>query len=384
MYKELIDFIRELYQTNDLIPLHEPYFDDEEIKQVSETIHSTFVSTIGESVIKFEEEVKKYTGANYAVATINGTSALHIALTLSGVKENQEVVTQSLTFVATCNAIRYCGADPVFVDVEKNTLGMCPDSLCNLIEENYFIDDNGHCKNKKSGKILKACLPMHTFGLSCDIQRIKDICIKYNISLIEDAAESLGTYNDEIHTGTFSHAGILSFNGNKIITTGAGGMILINDQESAKIAKHLTTTAKITHKWKIEHDQVGYNYRLPNLNAALGLAQMKKLPDIIKIKRKIAEQYQSWGKKSGVEFIRQSKGTESNYWLNTFLADSNIERDKFLDYSYKCQVAARPVWTPMHQLPMYLNCRKTDLSNTEWLADRLINVPSSVKRHHFA
>ena len=267
MFEDVINFIQSTYQSKDFIPLHEPKFIGNEKKYLNECIDSTFVSSIGKFVDEFEEKIAKYTGARYAVATSNGTSALHIALLLANVTRNDEVITQPLTFVATCNAISYCGANPVFIDVDKETMGLSPLSLQAYLEKNAYIK-NQQCINNKTGKVIKACVPMHTFGQPCRIDEIKEICDKYHISLIEDAAESLGSFYKNKHTGTFGQMGVMSFNGNKIITAGGGGCFITNDKELAKRAKHLTTTAKVPHKWKYTHDMIGYNYRMPNLNAA--------------------------------------------------------------------------------------------------------------------
>ena len=303
MYEELISFIRNIYKTNGFIPLHAPYLRGNEKKYLSSVVDTNFVSSVGKLVSNFENAIKQYTGSKYAIATVNGTSGLHICLKISGAHENTEVITQSLTFIATCNAIRYCGATPIFIDVDKNTLGLSLEALENFLEENCELRDDGICWNIFTKKKIVACVPMHTFGFPTDCHQIKKICKKYNLQLIEDSAESLGSSFNGKHTGTVGDMGVLSFNGNKIITTGGGGMILTNSKRKANLARHLTTQAKIKSQWEFIHDQIGYNYRMPNLNAALGLAQIEKIEFILKRKREIAELYYSWGKKKWFYFF---------------------------------------------------------------------------------
>ncbi len=377
MYKEIIDFIRKLYNTDDFIPLHAPVFKGNEEKYVLDTIRSTFVSSVGEYVNEFERKIAEYTGAKFAVATVNGTSALHIALLLSGVKEGDEVITQPLTFVATCNAIKYCGAEPAFVDISLKTLGMSPESLKEFLDKNAEVK-NGYAYNKRTGKRIKACVPMHTFGHPVEIDKIVEICSKYNIDVIEDAAESLGSFYKNKHTGTFGKFGILSFNGNKIITTGGGGMILTNDEELAKKAKHITTTAKVPHPYEYFHDEVGYNYRMPNINAALGVAQFEQLENFLKIKRKIAQEYKIFFDKKRIKFITEPENCHSNYWLNAIILDNKKQRDEFLEITNKNGIQTRPVWTLMYRLPMYKSCFKADTPNAEYIEERLVNIPSGV------
>jgi len=379
VFSGLVKFIQELYNTKSFIPLHAPQFNGNEKKYLLETIDSTFVSSVGEFVKLFEQKVVEYTGVKHAIATVNGTSALHVALRLVGVESNSEVITQSLTFVATCNAIRYCGATPVFVDVDSSTLGISPQSLEKFLNEHCEVRDNGVCWNKTSNKVVSACLPMHTFGFPVELDRIKMVCDKYNIPLVEDAAESLGSFYKNKHTGNMGRLAVLSFNGNKTVTTGGGGMILTNDDALAEQAKHITTTAKITHKWEFNHDEVGYNYRLPNLNAALGVAQMEVLPEYLKNKRETAHKYQDWGQENGVKFMIEPNNTVSNYWLNTVLLEDRQQRDKLLKITNDNNVMTRPIWKPMHQLEMNIGCQQSELINTEWLADRVVSVPSSIR-----
>ena len=366
-----------MYATKDAIPVHRPQFSGKEKEYLIDTIKSTYVSSVGRYVDDFEKAVAKYTNSAYAIATVNGTSALHIALILAGVRNGDEVITQSLTFVATCNAIRYCNADPIFVDVSKETLGLSEQSMKSFLEENCEIRDDGFCWNKNTNKIVRACVPMHTYGFPAELDSINNLCKHYNINLVEDAAESLGSIYKDQHTGTVGKISAISFNGNKIITTGGGGMLLTNDKILAERAKHITTTSKVKHKWIFEHDEVGYNYRLPNLNAALGLAQIELLPKILKSKRMISEKYFDWGKKNGIEFIKDRKFTKANFWLNTAITGSLSERNEMLEETNNNGVTTRPVWRPMHKLDIYQKFKKIDLTNTEWLYDRLVNVPSS-------
>ena len=326
----------------------------------------------------FEEKIAEYTGATKAVVCVSGTNALHIALKLAGVERQDEVITQPLTFIATANAISYCGATPVFVDVDKDTMGLSPQSLeAFLSKETEMKADE--CYNKTTGKRIRACVPMHTFGHPCRIDEIAIICNRYKIELIEDAAESLGSYYKGQHTGTFGKIGILSFNGNKIITAGGGGMLLFNDEKLAKKAKHLTTQAKVFHPWEFVHDEIGYNYRMPNINAALGVAQLESLNLYIEKKRVLATAYMNFFQGKGIPFFHEPDNCISNYWLNVILFDSEQERDLFLTESNSQGVMTRPAWRLMNKLPMFENCQHGDLSNAEWLEKRVVNIPSSVK-----
>ncbi|BHH82675.1 LegC family aminotransferase [Desulforhopalus sp. 52FAK] len=381
MFKNFIQFVRELYRTNDFIPLHAPRFEGNEKRYLLEAIDSTFVSSVGEFVDEFEAKVAEYTGIKHAIATVNGTAALHVALKLAGVKENTEVITQSLTFVATCNAIRYCGGTPTFVDVDRFSLGLSPQSFSTFLAEQCEMRDDGYCWNIKSGRRITACLPMHSFGFPVDLEKIKSICEKYNIKLVEDAAESLGSFYKNQHTGSIGNLSILSFNGNKIITTGGGGMVLTNDEELARQAKHITTTAKLPHRWSFDHDAIGFNYRLPNLNAALGVAQMECLPSYISNKRYVAKQYQAWGEEYGVRFVKEPVDTKANYWLNAVITKDKQQKEAMLEVTNDNGIMSRPAWTPMHKLAMNQECQKGEMENTEWLFDRLVNVPSSVLSH---
>lgn len=378
MFDNFVHFVQEMYGKDEFIPLHAPKFSGNEKKYLQQAIDSTFVSSVGEFVNEFERKVSEYTGIKYAIATVNGTAALHIALKISGVEQDTEVITQSLTFVATCNAIRYCGAKPVFVDVDLKTLGMSPQSLRSFLEQYCELRDDGHCWNKSSNKMVVACLPMHTNGFPVELDEINQLCKNYNIELVEDAAESLGSYYKDRHTGSVGKISALSFNGNKIITTGGGGMILTNYEDLAIKAKHITTTAKVPHRWAFEHDEIGYNYRLPNLNAALGVAQMEVLETYLESKRKVAKQYQKWGNKQGFRFIQEPTNTRSNFWLNLLVTQNKQQRDILLKVTNDNNVMTRPLWVPMHKLAINKDCQMISMKNTQWLFERLVNVPSSV------
>ena len=373
----VINFIKSIYKTEKFIPLHEPSFVGNEKKYLSECIDSTFVSSIGKFVDELEEKIAKYTGAKYVVATSNGTSALHISLLLADVDKNSEVITQPLTFVATCNAISYCNAKPIFIDVDKDTMGLSPSALRYFLENNTIIK-NKQCINNKTNKVIKACLPMHSYGHPCRIDEIKKICDEYYIFLIEDAAESIGSLYNNKHTGTFGQIGTISFNGNKIITAGGGGCVVTNDKVLAKKAKHLTTTAKVPHKWNFNHDMVGYNYRMPNLNAALLVAQLEKLNDFITNKRNLASKYEIFFKSTNYNFFKEPEDSRSNYWLNSIILKDKTQRDKFLEETNSNGVMTRPVWTLMNKLPMFKDAQCDDLKNSKWLEERVVNIPSSI------
>lgn len=368
-----------MYGINGYIPLHEPKFVGKEKQYLNECIDSTFVSYLGEFVEQFENMVQEFTGAKHAIAMANGTLALHIALKSTGVKENDEVLTQAITFVATANAISYCRAKPVFIDSEKKTLGMSPEKLEEFLEKETVMYDDAYCYNRKTGKKISACVPMHVFGHPVRVDRILDLCSKRNILVIEDSAESLGSFYRNKHTGTFGRIGIFSFNGNKIITTGGGGMIITDNDEIAKIIRHVTTTAKMQHKWEYFHDEIGYNYRMPNINAALGCAQMENLPLFLKNKRLVANLYKDFFDSVGFQLFTEPAECISNYWLNAIILNDRIQRDEFLEYAHNNGVMARPVWTLMNRLPMYNECQTSNLDDAQWLEDRIINLPSSVR-----
>jgi perosamine synthetase len=379
MFEKIVSFIKDIYKThNGEIPLHAPVFAGNEKKYMIECVDSTFVSSIGKYVDRFEIMVREYTGAKHAVATVNGTAALHLALLLAGVSRDDEIITQAVTFVATANAISYCRAHPIFLDSDRVTLGLIPDALETFLQEQCVQEDDGFTYNKVTGRKISACIPMHVFGHPVRIDQIKSICANYNIVLVEDAAESIGSLFGEKHTGTFGKLGILSFNGNKIITTGGGGMILTDDDELGGKAKHLSTTAKSPHPWNYIHDYVGFNYRLPNINAALGCAQMEQLTGFIDNKRKLAAQYKDFFSSIGIPFITESEGCRSNYWLNAIILKNHEERDAFLEYSNTHGVMTRPIWTLIPRLKMYKYSQTDGLRNARWLEDRAVCIPSGV------
>ena len=378
--KNIVDFIRQLYkQPEAFIPLHAPIFCGNEKRYIDECIATTFVSSVGKFVDQFEEEIANYTGAKKAVVCVNGTNALHLALKIVGVEPDTEVITQPLTFIATANAISYCYAHPVFIDVDKDTMGLSPKSLLQFLDTQTVVNSSNQRINKLTKRKITACVPMHTFGHPARIDEITEICEQYNVPLIEDAAESLGSFYKGQHTGTFAKIGVLSFNGNKILTSGGGGMLLFMDEELGNRVKHLTTQAKVPHPWEFVHDAVGYNYRMPNINAALGLAQLEQLPVFLKNKRETAEQYKAFFKTTDYQFVVEPKNALSNYWLNAVLCPSKEKRDELLSYTNENGVMTRPAWQLMNKLEMFKNCQCADLQNAEWIADRLVNIPSSVR-----
>lgn len=374
---KIISFIRETYKTpEDFIPLHEPRFIGNEKKYVLETIESTFVSSVGKYVDQFEQMMKEYTGVKYAIAVVNGTAALHMALMLVGVKKNELVITQALSFIATCNAISYIGAEPLFIDVDPNRLGMSASALEALLLDVELIDNVAI--HKPSGKKISACVPMHTFGHPVEIDRIINLCDAYNIPVVEDAAESLGSSFKGKQTGTFGLIGTYSFNGNKTITCGGGGIIVTDNDELGKMAKHLTTQAKVPHRWEYVHDHIGYNYRCPNLNSALACAQLEQLNNFIENKRLTANNYKDFFKNTGITFVEEPADSKSNYWLNAILLPSFEERNKFLLETNDAGVMTRPIWALMHRLEMFKDCYHDGLKNSIDIEKRLVNIPSSV------
>jgi aminotransferase in exopolysaccharide biosynthesis len=378
MSSQLAQFIRDLYRTTGSVPLHAPTFARREREYVLEAIDSTFVSSVGAFVDRFEQEVANYTGCARAVATVNGTAALHVALRLAGVRQGSLVITQALTFVATCNAIAYCGAAPVFIDVDLETLGLSPGALEAWLSENAYMDAEGACRSIDTNQEIPACLPMHTFGHPADLEGLLRVCADWNIVLVEDAAEALGSLYKGRHAGTFGALGVLSFNGNKILTTGGGGMILADEKVGIR-AKHLTTTAKVAHPYEYHHDEIGYNYRLPNLNAALGCAQLERIEEFVASKREIAGEYARFLSGGDLQFISEPADCRSNYWLNAVLCQDRAHRDALLVATNAENVMTRPIWSLMSDLPMYSACRSGDLTNSIWLRDRIVNLPSSVR-----
>ena len=364
-YKNTIDFIQNLYGTTDFIPLHIPVFRGNEKQYLNECIDSTFVSSVGKFVDRFEKMVAGYTGAPKAVVCVNGTNALHMAMMLVGVERDDEVITQALTFIATCNAISYIGAHPVFVDVDRDTMGLSPTALETWLSENAEIKANT-CYNKKTGRRIKACVPMHTFGHPVHLDELVEVCDRYKLELVEDAAESLGSFYKGKHTGTFGRVGAISFNGNKTITTGGGGMMLFQDEKLAKHAKHLTNQAKLPHRWDFMHDEIGYNYRMPNINAALGCAQMEQLDEILKDKRETALRYKAFFTEiPEIEFFDEPIDCKSNFWLNAVILPDKTKQQEFLAFTNDHGVMTRPIWKLMNRLPMFSACQTDGLENTQ-------------------
>ena len=382
---DFVKAVKKYYQTADFIPLHAPCVGANEKQKLNDCIDSTFVSSVGQFVNDFEQQFEDYTNAKHAVAVVNGTMGLFLALKVVGVQANDLVLTQSLTFVATPNAIKMLHADPVFLDVSADTYGLSADAL-----EDFFMYEttqkNNQCIHTKTGRRISACVPMHTLGFSLEIDRIVALCQQHNLKVVEDAAESLGSFYNHQHTGTFGDVGVFSFNGNKIITTGGGGMLVTNNPEYAERAKHLSTTAKVPHAWLFEHDEPAYNLRMPNLNAALGVAQFEQLTAFLNEKKELADFYANFANQAGLLSLKNDKNSAAdcspNYWLNGFILNNQTQRDQFLADTNQAGIQTRPLWTPMHKLAMYQDCIYGDLANTEWLAERVVNVPSGVKCAH--
>ncbi|EOX4793383.1 LegC family aminotransferase [Vibrio alginolyticus] len=372
----IVEFVRDTYKTDEFIPLHAPTFGGNEKAYVMETIESTFVSSVGKFVDDFERKIEAYTGTAKAVATVNGTAALHAALYMADVQRGDLVITQALTFVATCNALYHMGAEPVFVDVSPVSLGLCPKAVDAFLEENAEVTDVG-CIHKKTGRRIKAVVPMHTFGHSVELDELVAVCLKWNITLVEDAAESLGSFYKGKHTGTIGDFGAVSFNGNKIITTGGGGMVLCKTQELGARTKHVTTTAKVPHPYEFFHDEPGFNYRMPNLNAALGCAQMEVIQQYLQQKRLLAEGYKNFFKGTDFNFVTEPEYAKSNYWLNAIVCPDKESREEVLACTNGSGVMTRPIWQLMHRLPMFENAIRGDLTYSEFIEAHLINLPST-------
>ena len=378
-YSKTIGFIKEVFGNQEFTPLAVPVFAGNEKKYLEECIDTTFVSSVGKFVDRFEKDMAEYAGCKKAVVCVSGTNALHMSMMLVGVERNDEVLTQALTFIATCNAISYIGAHPVFIDVDKSTMGLSPNALKEWLVKNAEIK-NGQCYNKNTGCRVKACVPMHTFGHPVRIEEIANLCEEYHIELVEDAAESIGSLYKGKHTGTFGKVGTISFNGNKTITTGGGGMMLFNDEELAAHAKHLTTQAKVPHRWEFRHDHVGYNYRMPNINAALGCAQLENLDKFIASKRQLALEYAEYFKNvDEIQFFTEPEDSFSNYWLQAVILKDKAAQQEFLQQTNDKGVMTRPIWELMNRLPMFEHCENDGLQNTIWFADRVVNIPSSVR-----
>ncbi|CAM3816692.1 UDP-N-acetylbacillosamine transaminase [Vibrio aerogenes CECT 7868] len=372
----LVEFIRDTYQSSEFIPLHAPTFDGNEKKYVTETIESTFVSSVGKFVDDFERQIEAFTGSPRAVATVNGTAALHTALYMAGVERGDLVITQALTFVATCNALYHMGADPVFVDVSPVSLSLCPKAVDAYLTEYAELNDFG-CVHRQTGQKIKAVVPMHTFGHPAELDELMAVCLRWKLVLVEDAAESLGSFYKGQHTGTIGDFSALSFNGNKIITTGGGGMVLCKTQASGQHVKHVTTTAKKPHPYEFYHDEPGFNYRMPNLNAALGCAQMEVIETYLQQKRYLAGLYQDFFAGSDYAFVAEPEYAQSNYWLNAVICPDKSARDTMLKETNDAGVMTRPIWQLMHRLPMFEQALRGSLAYSEFIEAHLINLPSS-------
>ncbi|MCZ2845035.1 MAG: LegC family aminotransferase [Candidatus Bathyarchaeota archaeon] len=375
---ETISFVRETFKSKNFIPLHEPNFSGKEKEYVLDTINSTFVSSVGAYVDRFEDLMQSRTQTERSIAVVNGTAALQVGLQLAGVERGDEVLTQALTFIATANAISYNGAQPVFLDVDRDTMGLSPNAL-NVFLEKYGVLREGKCFNKTTGKKISACLPMHTFGFPVRIEEILSICKIWHIPVVEDAAESLGSEYKGKPTGGFGKLGVFSFNGNKIVTSGGGGAIVTNDRDLGVRGKHLTTTAKQPHTYEYIHDEIGYNYRMPNINAALACAQLESLDVFIEKKRILAGKYKKFFNDKGVHFREELPDTSANYWLMCIELENKKERDLFLAQTNEARVMTRPIWQLMFRLPMYETCYRDEQINAQYLEERIVNIPSSVK-----
>lgn len=373
-----ISFIQEQFKTQEFIPLHIPNFGGNEKKYLLETIDSTFVSSVGAYVDQFEEMMTSLTATKKAVAVVNGTAGIQVALRLIGVKEGDEVITQALTFIATANAISYNGATPIFLDVDLDTMGLSPSAVEQFLIQHGELRDDG-CYNKKTRKKISACLPMHTFGFPVHLDELIKVCTKWKIPIVEDAAESLGSEYKGKPTGNFGEIGVFSFNGNKIVTSGGGGALVTNNESMGLRGKHLTTTAKVPHLYEFFHDEIGYNFRMPNLNAALACAQLEQIDRFLQSKRELALNYQSFFANSGIKFRTETPNTKSNYWLMCVELENQEERDFFLKETNAKKVMTRPIWQLMYRLPMYKHCQRDEQLNAEFLEARIVNIPSSVR-----
>lgn len=380
MHNQIIKFIRDIYKSNEVIPLHAPSFNTLDSEYVNDALNSGYVSSVGEYVNSFENEIASYVNSTGAVACSTGTAALHASLILAKVQPGDLVITQALTFVATCNAISYCGAAPIFIDVDSETLSLSPEFLDLWLNENARLDSQGFCRHSKTEQIIRACIPVHTFGHPAKLDALVRVCNEWNLILVEDAAESLGSLYLGKHAGTFGRFGCVSLNGNKIITAGGGGAIFAGKNDLV-LAKHLTTTAKIPHPYEYSHDCIGYNYRLPNLNAALALSQLKKIDFFINSKRSLAKSYEEFFSGSNLKFMKEPANCRSNYWLNTIFCNDQRERDFLLEETNKNGVMTRPIWKLMSDLPMFKNSPSDGLKNSKHFQSIVINLPSSVPSH---
>ena len=376
--KEAVTFIQDAFGTKEFIPLHVPTFMGNEKAYLNECIDTTFVSSVGAFVNRFEEDIARISQTKKGVAVVNGTAAIQVALRLAGVEPNTEVITQALTFIATANAIAYLGAEAVFLDVDLDTMGLSPNAVESFLEDHAEIRENA-CYNKKTGRKIAACLPMHTFGFPIHIDEMLAVCKKWHIPMVEDAAESVGSYYKGKHTGSFGLLGAFSFNGNKIVTSGGGGAIVTNDEALAIRGKHLTTTAKKAHKWEYAHDEMGYNFRMPNINAALICAQLEQLDSFLANKRDLAGLYSDFFKDKGVQFRTELPNTKANYWLMCVELENKEERDSFLKSTNEGGVMTRPIWQLMNRSPMYAHCQTDSQTNASYLEERIVNIPSSYR-----
>lgn len=377
-HKEVIQFIQSTFKSAGAIPLHAPVFSGKEREYVLDTLESTFVSSVGAYVDRAEQMMADISQTNKAVAVVNGTSGLHIALQLVGVKPGEEVITQALTFVATANAIHYTGAEPIFLDVDYETMGLSAISVKHFLE-NFCEKREKGTFNKKTGKRIGAIMPMHTFGFPADLDGLTSVCEEWNVPLVEDAAESLGSYYKGRHTGSFGEMGVFSFNGNKIVTSGGGGMLVTKDASLGVLGKHLTTTAKVPHTYEYVHDHIGYNYRMPNLNAALLCAQLELLESFLENKRQLAAAYAAFFAKQNIQFRQEQEHTRANYWLMCVELENLEARNRFLADTNAAGVMTRPIWQLMYRLPMFEHCYRDEQKNAEFLEERIVNIPSSVK-----
>ena len=377
-FDDIIGYVRDLYSTTDFIPLHVPRFNGKEKEYLEHCIDSTFVSSVGKFVDQFEAQIAQISNTKKAVAVVNGTAGIQVALRLSGVKSGDEVLTQALTFVATANAIIYNNAHPVFIDVDKDTMGLSPKAVSEFLDENGELRADG-CYNKTTGRKISACLPMHTFGFPVHLDELILVCEKWNIAVVEDAAESLGSEYKGRPTGSFGELGVFSFNGNKIVTSGGGGAIVSNNVKLAEKGKYLTTTAKQPHPYEYFHDELGYNYRMPNINAALACAQLEQLDRFLTEKREIAKLYASFFETKGIQFRTELPETKANYWLMCVELENKNERDAFLKYTNSNNVMTRPIWQLMFRLPMFEHYQRDSQKNAIFLEERIVNIPSSVR-----
>lgn len=372
----IVEFVRDTFKTDEFIPLHAPTFSGNEKAYVMETIDTTFVSSVGRFVDDFERKIEAYTGTAKAVATVNGTAALHAALYMADVQRGDFVITQALTFVATCNAMYHMGANPIFLDVSPASLGLCPKAVEAFLIEHAEINEAG-CIHRQTGKRIKAVVPMHTFGHPVELDELFAVCLNWNLVLVEDAAESLGSFYKGRHTGTIGDVSAVSFNGNKLITTGGGGMVLCKTEELGARIKHVTTTAKVPHAYEFVHDEPGFNYRMPNLNAALGCAQMEVIGKYLKQKRQLAKRYDDLFSGTDFQFVTEPDYAQSNYWLNAIICPDEKSREEILTVTNSAGVMTRPIWRLMHRLPMYENAMHGDLAYSEFIEAHLINLPSA-------